>query len=190
MNQEVQVLEIESLQYDPTSGEELQRVSPAQLPTTALSSFRAGIDSLNCGEAKAAATCFEEALRLAPDFADGHIGLGIAYAIDSRVYLALDHLEHAVKLEPGNFYAHFKLGQLYFKLRGTQKGYEQADRALACATSLEERKLVAQLLREERQQEKNGEMRPWWNKPFSKSSAYLGVALLAGLCAALLLSLH
>ena len=190
MNQEVQVLEIESLEDEPTGGAELQRVASTQLPTTALSSFRAGIDSLNCGEAKAAATCFEQALSLAPDFADGHIGLGIAYAIDSRVYPALDHLEHAVKLEPWNFYAHFKLGQLYFKLRVPQKGYEQADRALACASSLEERKLVAQLLREERQQEKNGVTRPWWYKPFSKSSAYLGAALLAGLCAALLLSVH
>jgi len=190
MNQEVEVLEIECLEEEPTAGAELERGSSSQLPASALSSFRAGIDSLNCGEAKAAAICFGQALSFAPDFADGHIGMGIAYAIDSRVYPALDHLELAVKLEPRNFYAHFKLGQLYFKLRVPQKGYEEAESALRCATSLEERKLVAQLLREERQQEKNGVTRPWWYKPFSKSSVYLGVALVAGLCAALLLVMH
>ena len=190
MSQATQALEIESLPGERSCNTELQHPTPSWLPATALGSFHAGIESLNSGDAKAAAVCFEQALSGAPEFADAHIGLGIAYAIDSRVYPALDHLENAAKLEPGNFYAHFKLGQLYFKLRVPQKGYEQADRALACASSLEERKLVAQLLREERQQEKNGVMRPRWNKPFPKSSVYLGVALLAGLGAALLLSLR
>ncbi|MFB3920806.1 MAG: hypothetical protein ACE145_03745 [Terriglobia bacterium] len=190
MKLQVQDLETETLQEEITGGVGARQLAPAHLPPLALRTFQAGLESLNCGEAKPAAACFEQVLSLAPNFTDGHIGLGIAYAIDSRVYPALDHLEHATRLDPGNFHAHFKLGQLYFKLRVPQKGYEAAQRALACATSLSERKLVAQLLREERAREKNGVPRPWWNRGFSRSSVSLGFAILAGLLAALLLALH
>lgn len=51
------------------------------------------------------------------------------------------------------------------------------ERALALAGSLEERKLVAQLLRDERQREKNNAPRPLWNKPFSPRTMALGLGL-------------
>ena len=156
-----------------------ERLPAALVPVQASLSFRQGLESLNHGNAREAVSFFEEALAAAPEFADGHVGLGIAYALVSRVYAALDHLERATQLEPESYYAHFKLGQLYFKLRIPQKGYEEMSRALACATSLQERKLVAQLLREERQHEKNSVGRPVWNKPFSWAGLYLGASVVA-----------
>ncbi len=157
-------------------------------PAPAGSLFDEGIERLNRGEAHQAAACFERALEIAPDFADAHVGLGIAFAVDSRVYPALDHLEKAVELEPENFFAHFKLGQLCFKLRVPDKGYAEMARALGCTTRLEERRLVAQLLREERQRERNGVTRPRWNRPFSRAAFFVGIGM--GLAALLLLVFH
>ena len=190
MREETQVVEVTDVRQGPEGAAELERIPASRLPASVLGLFQAGMERLNQGEAGAAAACFEEALRLAPEFADGHVGLGIAYALDSRIYPALDHLEDALELEPENFYAHFKLGQLYFKLRVPQKGYEQMSLALKCATSVEERKLVAQLLREERQREKNDYARPWWNKPFSRIGVALGAGVVFTLLTALLLHLR
>lgn len=152
--------------------------------------FKEGSEWLNCGEPAEAARCFERALERSPDFADGHVGLGIAYAIQAKIYPALDHLETAARLEPRNFYAHFKLSQLYFKLRVPQKGYEAASRALASTRSLEERRLVAQLLHEERQREKNGLQRPWWSKPFPRLALLLGGSAVVTLLVVLLAHLR
>ena len=137
-----------------------------------------------------AARYFERALELEPEFADGHVALGIAYAVEAKVYPALDHLELAAQLEPENFYAHFKLGQLFFKLRVPQRGYEAMQRALGCATTLAERRLVAGLLREEKQREKGSYRRPWWNKPFSQLALLVGASLMVMLIAALFASIH
>ncbi len=48
-----------------------------------------GLDRLGRGEALEAAVWFERALKLSPDCADGHVGLGIAYAVDSQIYPGL-----------------------------------------------------------------------------------------------------
>jgi len=167
---------------------ELAPIERAALSLEAGRNFAEGIELMNRGEAKLAASSFEQALEHAPDFADGHVGLGIAYAIDCRVYRALDHFERAADLDPNNFYAHFKLSQFHFALRVPQKGYAEARRALACAATHEERRLVAQILHEERQREKSMVRRPWWNLPFTRPSLYVGAGLVA--CVCLLLVLH
>ena len=160
------------------------------VPAAAQTDFAQGLEFIGTGEPRRAATCLRRVLDMAPEFADGHVALGIAYAMQSRIYPALDHLERATRLEPANFFGHFKLGQLYFKLRIPRKGYDALSQALDCATSIGERKLVAQLIREEKQREHNGVRRPWWNKPFSRTALYLAASL-AGIGGAMLLrSMH
>jgi tetratricopeptide (TPR) repeat protein len=168
----------------------LERLPASTLPVEVTLSFQEGLELLNHGEAAEAAQCFEWALERAPQFADGHVALGIAYAVRAKVYPSLDHLELAAKLEPENFYAHFKLGQLFFKLRVPQRGYEAMSRALDCASTLAERRLVAQMLREEKQREKTAYRRPWWNKPFSQVALLAGASLMVALIAALFAHLH
>jgi hypothetical protein len=63
-------------------------------------------------------------------------------------------------------------------------------RALECCTSLWQRRMVAQLIREERQREKDGYARPRWNKPFSRIGVVMGSGLILVLIVALLLHLH
>jgi tetratricopeptide (TPR) repeat protein len=174
---------VEATQIVPRAGETL-------VPSPALELFREGMDQLNSGELSLAISSFEQALDSAPDFADAHVALGVAYAVDYRVYPAIDHLKRAASLAPGNFSAHFKLAQLYFKLRIAQKGYTEIARALDCCTSLEQKRMVAQLIREEKQREKNGYARPWWNRPFSRYAVAIGWGLTLALLAALVLYVH
>jgi len=160
----------------------------SQVPVQARCSFNEGLELLDSGEPRMAACSFEKALEIAPYFADAHVAVGIAYAMDSRVYPAMDHLEKAAEIEPDNFFAHFKLGQLCFKLRVPQKGYAALTKALDCATSRDEKRLVAQLLKEEKQRENNGIARPTWNRPFSKSGIYIAIAM--GVLATFMLLFH
>ena len=150
--------------------------------------FQEGIDLLGIGEPREAIVRLKETVALAPQFSNGHVGLGIAYAMDSQVYPALDHFERAAEADASNFYAQFKLAQFYFKLRVPKKGYERADLALKCSTTLDEKRLVGQILKEERQRESAGLRRPTWNRPFSKTWLKIGMALLVAAC--LLLALR
>jgi Tfp pilus assembly protein PilF len=155
---------------------------PSALSGEASRFFQEGIELLGMGEPREAIIRLKEAVTRAPHYSNGHVGLGIAYAMDSQVYPALDHFEKAAEVDASNFYAHFKLAQFYFKLRVPKKGYERAAYALKCASTVEEKKLVAQILKEERQREAAGVRRPTWDRPFSKNWVRLGLALLVAAC--------
>jgi tetratricopeptide (TPR) repeat protein len=155
---------------------EVLAMQGSSLPVEVSRKFSEGLEMMNQGEAAAAATCFEQIVQALPEYADAHVGLGVAYAVTGKIYPALDHLEEATHLEPDNFFAHFKLGQLQFKLHVPKKGYEEMQKALDCATSIEERKLVGQLLHEQKQREEKGLARPTWDRPFSSKTLLLVAA--------------
>ena len=161
--------------YDAVVVETTEAIEPRNttLPIEISRKFSEGLELIDHGEPAAAATCFEQIVATLPDFADAHIGLGIAYAVTGKIYPALDHLEEATGLEPDNFFAHLKLGQLQFKLHVPKKGYEEMQKALDCANSVEERKLVGQLIHEQRQREHKGLARPTWDRPFSRKTLFL-----------------
>ena len=163
----------------------------ATFPIEISRKFSEGLEFINHGEPAAAATCFEQIVQALPDFADAHVGLGIAYAVTGEIYPALDHLEEATSLEPNNFFAHFKLGQLQFKLHVPKKGYEEMQKALDCATTVEERKLVGQLIHEQKQREHKGLARPTWDRSFSRKTFLLvGASVVIPLLYMFFVSLH
>ena len=162
----------------------LQCALPPALPVQARQYFREGMARLQSGEAAEAVAALSRSIEHAPDFTEAHVFLGIAHALTSNIYPAIDHLEAAVKLDPDSFAAHFTLAQLNFKLRIPKNGYEEARRALGCVKTLEQRKMLTQLLKEERERERNGIARPWFNKPFSIPALFLaGGALAAAIIA-------
>ena len=161
-----------------------------ELSVPAVRHVREGLEQLSLGEPAAAVVALNAALEHAPDLPDAHVALGVAYAMSSRIYPAIDHLTRAAELEPENFHAPFKLAQLYFKLRVPAKGYEAARRALDCAGTLDERRLIAQLLRQEREREHNGIARPWFFKTFSRPALWLAATGTAAVLFALLLHMH
>lgn len=157
-----------------------------KLSQEAVECFREGVEQLQAGDPEAALAPLAQSIQYAPNFSEAHIFLGLANALTSNIYPALDHLELAAQLEPHSFAAHFTLAQLNFKLRIPQKGYEAAERARRCVATLEQRKMLTNLLKEERIRERNGIARPWFNKPFSVPGLVLaGGGMIIGLIAIL-----
>ncbi len=161
------------------------RFSPA-VPPEAMESFREGLEHFQAGDPGAALTAFSRTVLRAPEFGEAHIFLGLANALTSKIYPAFDHLERATELQPDSFAAHFTLAQLNFKLRIVEKGYEAACAALRCATTLEQRAMLTQLLKEERARERNGIARPSFKKPFSIRALVMAGSGLAAAVVALI----
>ena len=155
---------------------------PPALSIQARQYFEEGTAHLQSGEAAAAVAAFSRSIEHAPAFPAAHVFLGIAHALTCNIYPAIDHLEEAAKLDPDSFAAHFTLAQLNFKMRIPAEGYVAAKHALRCVQTLEQRKMLTQLLKEERERERNGIARPSFNKPFSTSMIFFaGSALVAAI---------
>jgi hypothetical protein len=148
------------------------------------------VERLQTGDPGAALAALSRSTELAPAFGEAHVFLGLANALTSNIYPAIDHLELATRLQPDSFAAHYTLAQLNFKLRIPQKGYEAAEHALRCIQTLEQRKMLTQLLREERARERNGIARPSFNTPFSKPGLLLAGGGLAVAIVALLVHIR
>jgi hypothetical protein len=170
--------------------EALQSMQSRALPAAATQGFQEGLEHLQSGDAAAAVAALSRSLQYAPDFGSGHLFLGIAHALTSNIYPAIDHLEMATRLEQDSFAAHFTLAQLNFKLRIPQKGYEAAECARRCIASLDQRKMLTQLLKEERVRERNGIARPWFNKPFGVPALVVGGGGLLAAIIAIALHMH
>ncbi|MGA8310763.1 MAG: hypothetical protein WB755_12090 [Terriglobales bacterium] len=155
-------------------------------PREAVECFQEGVRQLQIGDAGAALVALSRSTEIAPTFGEAHVFLGLANALTCNIYPAIDHLELATQLQPDSFAAHYTLAQLNFKLRIPQKGYAAAQEALRCVSTLEQRKMLTQLLKEERARERNGIARPWFNTPFSKPGLFLTGGGLAALIVALL----
>jgi tetratricopeptide (TPR) repeat protein len=155
-------------------------------PDEAVAWFLEGVELLQTGDARAALAALTRSTDIAPTSGEAHVLLGLANALVCNIYAAIDHLELATRLQPNSFAAHYTLAQLNFKLRIPQKGYAAAQHALRCLSTLEQRKMLAQLLKEERTRERNGIARPWFNTPFSKPGLFLTGGGLAAAIVALL----
>jgi tetratricopeptide (TPR) repeat protein len=157
----------------------LQSATAPALPREARQSFQEGIAHLQSGEAAEAVAALSRSVECAPEFPEGQVFLGIAQALTCDIYPAIDHLEKAARLAPDSFIAHYTLAQLNFKLRTPQPGYEAAQRALKCVQTLEQRKALTQLLKEEKGRESSGIARPSFSRPFSTRMLLLGGSALA-----------
>lgn len=146
---------------------------PPDIPFRAKEALSEGVRHLQTGNASLAISEFSNAVALAPDFSGARVFLGMAHALAYEIYPAFDHLERAVELDEGDFAAHFVLAQLNFKMRILPAGYACLDRALACVKTLEQRRMLTQLLREERAKERNGIARPWFTKQFTRPTIVL-----------------
>jgi tetratricopeptide (TPR) repeat protein len=161
------------------------RPSPT-IPPEAIGFFQEGLEHFQAADPAAAVTAFSQSIARAPEFGEAHIFLGLAHALTSNIYPAFDHLEMATQLQPDSFAAHFTLAQLNFKIRIPQKGYDAARAALRCATTLEQRSMLTQLLKEERARERNGIVRPSFGKRFSRPALVMAGSGLAAALVALI----
>ncbi len=93
---------------------------------------------------------FARAKELSPVDKESWLGLGMSLALENKIYEAIDVLEEMLKHFPAFVRGHIQLGQLQYKLCATAKGKEQLNLALANKPSLAERKIIEQVLKEEK----------------------------------------
>jgi len=168
----------------------IARISALPVPAEAKESFCEGLAHFQAGDPGAALASFSRSVELAPKFVEGHVFVGLANALTHNIYPAIDHLELATQLEPDSFAAHYTLAQLSFKLRIPEKGYQEANEALRCTSSLEQRAMLTQLLKEERARERNGIARPSFSKKFSAPVLWMTGSGLAAALVALFLHIR
>lgn len=157
----------------------IQATPTSMVPALARQYLAEGVSHIQTGEAAAAVAALSLTVEQAPEYSDAHVFLGIAHALTNNIYPALDHLEEAARLDEDSFAAHYTLAQLNFKLRIPQKGYASAERARQCDMTLEQRKLLTSLLRDEKARERNGIARPLFNKPFGVPALFVAASGLA-----------
>ena len=85
-----------------------------------------------------------------------HTFLGMAHAMNYDVYQSMDALEEARRIAPQNFFAQFKLAELFFRLRLIDRAENETSRAMALASSGAEIALVRKQLSEIRRLKRKG----------------------------------
>jgi len=113
-----------------------------------------------------AISLLEQAVALGMDTAETRTMVGVACARHHQIERALEHLEHAVALDPNGFAARCGLGELYMRLCVPEKAREHLAASLECATTREQRAYVQSLLREERARDRRRIYRPSFRQPF------------------------
>jgi len=84
------------------------------------------------GDAREAETCFREAIRLVPDFAEAHANLGLLFDQEGMLAEAECHYLYSITLNPDLGKNHMNLGVLL----ANQKRFEEAEAAYRCALEL------------------------------------------------------
>ena len=101
-------------------------------PTTAAALFQEGNRHLSTGNVHAARRCFQEALDLAPDFAEAHTNLGMLLDQEGMSEEAERHYRLSLSLNPGYGETYLNLGVLLFG----QKRFQEAETAYRRALAL------------------------------------------------------
>lgn len=162
----------------------------ASMASLVAADFHEGIALMESGRAPEAIPALTRCVERNPDFGAGHLYLGLAHAVSCNVYPAIDHLQKATELCPEEFATHFTLAKFYFTLRIPIKGYECASQALDSATTNEQRQALSQLLRQERERERNGIARPLFNRRFGLPSGIAAAMAIIGTVAAIVTNLR
>ena len=102
-----------------------------------------------------------------PESANLRTCLGIAYAVNYDVYRSLDSLEAATKLDPLNFWAQLKYGELLYRLRTLARAEEETLRAVDLAENGWQLAIARKQLLEIRTLLRHGARNVHWTKPLT-----------------------
>jgi Flp pilus assembly protein TadD len=109
-----------------------QNVAMSSEPTSAEALFAEGNHCLAAGDAPAAEACFREAVRIAPDFAEGHANLGFLLEKRGASSEAEICYLRSLTLNPSYAETHLNFGALL----ANQKRFEEAEAAYRLAIAL------------------------------------------------------
>jgi len=128
----------------------------------------------------------EAACAANPASGDLRTCLGMAYAMNFEVYKSMDALEAAIQVEPANFFAQLKYGELHYRLRALIRAERETLKAIDLAINSWELSLARKQLQEIRTLMRAGTQKPEWNKPLAQPAWFL-LALTVILCLAVYL---
>lgn len=124
----------------PPSPSLVQTAGPPQtapIPPTSEARRREGNAHLDRGDLTAAVAAYRDAVALAPDSVDAHIGLGYALQESRQWPAALEALAGAARLQPENFDAAYLAGQVCMSLQRPAEAAGHFTKALALRGAFE-----------------------------------------------------
>src|SRR3979490_2484679 len=83
-----------------------------------------------------------ECVRAHPEVSELRVLYGMALCVDFKVENAIEELREGVRLAPDSFIAHLKMGELWMRLRVTEKGKEPTNQAALLARNMMQSELA------------------------------------------------
>ena len=103
---------------------------------------------------------FKKAKELNSDEPENWVGLGMSLAMTNQIYEAIDIFDELLRKQPNFTRGYIQLGRLYYQLGIIKKGNAQLELALASRPSLPERRMIEEMLKEQRVLDKKRFYRP------------------------------
>src|SRR5439155_25718492 len=113
-----------------------------------------------------------------PQSADLRTFLGMAYAMNFKVYKSMDALEAATQVQPENFWAQLKYTELHYRLRALSRAEEETLKAVHLARNPWELSLARKQLQEIRRLRRESARDVSWTKPLTQPVLVLGAMML------------
>lgn len=114
-----------------------------------------------------------------PRSADLRTCLAMAHAVNYDVYKSIDALEEARDIEPENFWAQLKYGELHYRLRALRRAEEETRRAAELACNPFQLAIARKQLQEIRALLHQSTRNVEWNKPLTLPAVILSLMLVA-----------
>jgi hypothetical protein len=95
-----------------------------------------------------------------PEVSELHVLYGMALCVDFKVEDAIEELREGVRLAPGSFIAHLKMGELWMRLRVCEKAEEHTHQAALLAQNVAQSELARRQAATIRTLMRNGIKRP------------------------------
>jgi tetratricopeptide (TPR) repeat protein len=119
-----------------------------------------GIDALERNHVDNAVGLLQQSVELEPNSFFGCLALGIALTKALEIPAAETALQHAIRLEPRNFWAHFRMAEIYQRVGVTLRAKEEFQAALDLAETAEQRKAARDRIEAEQRREPRRAWRP------------------------------
>lgn len=128
-----------------------------------------GIDALERNHFDQAVGLLRQSVQLDAQSFYGYLALGIALTKALEIPAAQEALEMAISLEPKNFYAHFRMAELFQRVGVPTLATAEFELSLDLAQTDEERKMARDTLAVEQKRRSSRAWRPNFSKLVGKS---------------------
>jgi hypothetical protein len=137
------------------------------------------VHNVSPGELSAYIQQLERACLENPHSADLRTCLGMAHAVNYDVYKSMDALEDARTVDPENFWAQLKYGELHYRLRALNRAERETGRAMDLATNAFQLAIARKQMKEIRGLLHGCVRNVEWSKPLTVPAVVLSLMIAA-----------